>query len=77
KSRFKSKQKHMETESKVDELTEENERLHNKVSVLTKELSVLRSLVSNSTAFKSRGITAALLSRGLATASGILVQAQN
>jgi len=66
KSRFKSKQKFIETQGKVEELTEENERLHSKVEILTKELSVLRSLFSNPSVFKDHALARALLTQGLA-----------
>ncbi|EDO41258.1 predicted protein, partial [Nematostella vectensis] len=46
KSRFKSKQKFIETQSRVEELTEENERLHSRIDIITKELNALRSLFS-------------------------------
>ncbi|XP_068681633.1 CCAAT/enhancer-binding protein beta-like [Montipora capricornis] len=67
KSRFKSKQKYAETQSKVDELQEENARLQSKVDFLTKELNVLRSLFSNTGAYKDPVVNAALLSHGIPT----------
>ncbi|XP_069758097.1 CCAAT/enhancer-binding protein gamma isoform X2 [Narcine bancroftii] len=44
KSRLKSKQKARDTQQRVDELKEENERLEAKIKLLTKELSVLKDL---------------------------------
>ncbi|XP_078256801.1 CCAAT/enhancer-binding protein gamma-like [Rhinoraja longicauda] len=44
KSRLKSKQKAHDTQQRVDELKEENERLEAKIKLLTKELSVLKDL---------------------------------
>lgn len=73
KSRFKSKQKYVETQNKVDELEEENARLQSKVDFLTKELNVLRSLFSNTGAYKDPVVNAALLSHGISTAPHGLV----
>lgn len=67
KSRFKSKQKYVETQNKVDELQEENDRLQSKVDFLTKELNVLRSLFANTGAYKDPVVNAALLSHGIPT----------
>lgn len=47
KSRMKSKEKHIGLQSRVDELTSENTRLNKKVELLTKELTVLKSLFTN------------------------------
>lgn len=66
KSRFKTKQKFHETLSKVEELTEENDQLHDRVEVLTKELNVLRNLFSNPSIFKDQALARALLAQGLA-----------
>ncbi|XP_067854303.1 CCAAT/enhancer-binding protein gamma [Heptranchias perlo] len=44
KSRLKSKQKAQDTQQRVDELKEENERLEAKIKLLSKELSVLKDL---------------------------------
>lgn len=44
KSRFKSKQKTMETQMRVDELRRENSKLERRVETLTKELNFMRSL---------------------------------
>jgi len=52
KSRFKSKMKSVQTEQKVQELTDENKRLQNKVEYLTKELTVLRNLIASSNLLK-------------------------
>ncbi|XP_022111261.1 CCAAT/enhancer-binding protein alpha-like [Acanthaster planci] len=46
-SREKSKAKSLELQSKVKELTSENERLNKRVELLTKELTVLKSLFTN------------------------------
>jgi len=46
KSRTKAKLKHIETQMRVGELTEENERLHNRISSLQKELNALKSIIS-------------------------------
>lgn len=70
KSRFKSKQKFVETQRKVDELVEENDNLHSKVNLLTKELNVLRSLFTNSGAFKDPSVAAALLAHGISNHAG-------
>ncbi len=47
KSRQKSKEKHLGLQTRVDELTAENSRLNKKVELLTKELTVLKSLFTN------------------------------
>ena len=47
KSRDKAKKKQEETESRVHELTTENERLNKKCDLLTKELNVLKGLFIN------------------------------
>ena len=47
KSRQKSKEKHVGLQKRVDELTTENTRLNKKVELLTKELTVLKSLFTN------------------------------
>lgn len=70
KSRFKTKQKFVETLMKVEELTEENDRLHTRVDQLTKELSSLRSLFSNPSIFKDQALARALLSQGMASSVG-------
>ncbi|KAM8894232.1 CCAAT/enhancer-binding protein gamma isoform 1-T6 [Spinachia spinachia] len=44
KSRMRSKQKAMDTQQRVNELKEENERLEAKIKLLSKELSVLKDL---------------------------------
>ncbi|XP_078066633.1 CCAAT/enhancer-binding protein gamma [Mustelus asterias] len=44
KSRLKSKQKAQDTQQRVNELKEENERLEAKIKLLSKELSVLKDL---------------------------------
>lgn len=44
KSRQRSKQKAMDTQQRVNELKEENERLEAKIKLLSKELSVLKDL---------------------------------
>ncbi|XP_028665906.1 CCAAT/enhancer-binding protein gamma-like [Erpetoichthys calabaricus] len=44
KSRMKSKQKAQDTQQRVNELKEENERLEAKIKLLSKELSVLKDL---------------------------------
>lgn len=72
KSRFKSKQKYVETQHKVDELQEENSRLQSKVDFLTKELNVLRSLFSTTGAYKDPVVNAALLSHGIQTPHGLV-----
>lgn len=72
KSRFKSKQKYVETQHKVDELAEENTRLQSKVDFLTKELNVLRSLFSTTGAYKDPVVNAALLSHGIPTPHGLV-----
>lgn len=51
KSREKSKKKIQETESRVKELEEENRQLQSKITLLSKELNVLKSL------FTSAGVT--------------------
>ena len=47
KSRMKAKERIEETRKRVVELSKENEELRNKVSLLQKELNVLRSLFAN------------------------------
>ena len=47
KSREKSRQRSMETEQKVHELSVENQRLQNRIVLLTKELEVLKSLFAS------------------------------
>lgn len=47
KSREKSKLRVMETEHRVRELEEENQRLQSKIALLTKELNVLKSLFTS------------------------------
>lgn len=47
KSRRKAKQKIEETRKRVSELTSENDNLRSKVTLLQKELNVLRSLFAN------------------------------
>lgn len=44
KSRMRSKQKALDTQQRVNELKEENERLEAKIKLLSKELSVLKDL---------------------------------
>ncbi len=44
KSRMRSKQKAQDTQQRVNELKEENERLEAKIKLLSKELSVLKDL---------------------------------
>ncbi|KAK1163407.1 CCAAT/enhancer-binding protein gamma-like [Acipenser oxyrinchus oxyrinchus] len=44
KSRMRSKQKAQDTQARVNELKEENERLESKIKLLSKELSVLKDL---------------------------------
>lgn len=46
KSRTKAKLKHIETQMRVGELTEENEQLRNRVAALQKELNALKSFIS-------------------------------
>lgn len=46
KSRTKAKLKHIETQMRVGELTEENEQLRNRVASLQKELNALKSFIS-------------------------------
>jgi len=46
KSRTKAKLKHIETQMRVGELTEENEQLRNRVSSLQKELNALKSYIT-------------------------------
>lgn len=46
KSRTKAKLKHIETQMRVGELTEENEQLRNRVASLQKELNALKSYIS-------------------------------
>lgn len=47
KSREKSRIRSVQTEHRVSELTQENQRLHGKIALLTKELDVLKSLFAN------------------------------
>lgn len=47
KSRDKAKKRQVETEHRVKELTSENEKLHKKVDLLSKELTVLKGLFTN------------------------------
>lgn len=47
KSRLKSKEKNQGLQARVDELTNENSRLNKRVELLTKELTVLKSLFTN------------------------------
>lgn len=47
KSRMKSKEKNSGLQVRVDELTTENNRLNKRVELLTKELTVLKSLFTN------------------------------
>merc|ERR1712212_833897 len=61
KSRFKTKQKFVETLMKVEELTEENDRLHARIDHLTKELNALRGLFSNPSIFKDQALARALM----------------
>ena len=72
KSRFKSKQKYVETQHKVEELQEEKARLQSKVDFLTKELNVLRSLFSSTGAYKDPMVNAALVAHGIPTPSGLV-----
>lgn len=65
KSRFKSKQKFMDTQNQVEELVGENDRLHTKVNILTKELNVLRSLLRNTGLMKDPSMASALLAQGI------------
>jgi len=46
KSRTKAKLKHIETQMRVGELTEENSQLRNRVNVLQKELNALKAYIS-------------------------------
>lgn len=46
KSRTKAKLKHIETQMRVGELTEENDQLRNRISDLQKELNALKSYIS-------------------------------
>jgi len=46
KSRTKAKLKHIETQMRVGELTEENEQLRNRVAALQKELNALKSFIT-------------------------------
>jgi len=70
KSRFKTKQKFVDTLMKVEELTEENDRLRTRVDHLTKELSALRGLFSNPNIFKDQALARALVSQGLGSSVG-------
>ncbi|NDV84997.1 hypothetical protein D0T87_23955, partial [Bacteroides sp. 51] len=70
KSRFKTKQKFVDTLIKVEELTEENDRLRSRVDHLTKELSALRGLFSNPSIFKDQALARALLAQGLGSSVG-------
>jgi len=65
KSRFKSKQKFMETCTQVQELAGENERLHSKVNLLTRELNTLRSLLQSRGLLKDPTLASALLAQGI------------
>ena len=65
KSRFKSKQKFLDTQQQVEELAGENDLLQAKVSQLTKELNVLRNLVKNTGLMKDPSIASALLAQGI------------
>ena len=47
KSRDRSKKRIMETQERVEQLTRENDELNQKVTLLSKELSVLRALFTN------------------------------
>ena len=47
KSRDKTKLRHIHTESRVDELVNENDQLKKRVDLLTKELTVLKGLFTN------------------------------
>ncbi|XP_062502343.1 CCAAT/enhancer-binding protein delta-like [Corticium candelabrum] len=47
KSREKSRQRTVQTENRVSELTQENQRLHARIALLTKELEVLKSLFAS------------------------------
>lgn len=54
KSRTKAKLKHIETQMRVGELTEENDQLRNRISELQKELNALKSYISyNNPSIKS------------------------
>jgi predicted nuclease with TOPRIM domain len=53
KSRNKSKQKVVETEKRVKDLEDENSQLHNKITLLTKELNVLKSLFAGAGVMQS------------------------
>merc|ERR1712026_234543 len=46
KSRTKAKLKHIETQMRVGELTEENDQLRNRIATLQKELNALKSFTS-------------------------------
>lgn len=46
KSRTKAKLKHIETQMRVGELTEENDQLRNRISTLQKELNALKSFIT-------------------------------
>lgn len=48
KSRTKAKLKHIETQMRVGELTEENDQLRNRIATLQKELNALKSFISYS-----------------------------
>jgi len=65
KSRFKSKQKFLETQVQVQELAGENERLHTKVNLLTRELNSLRSLLQSRGLLKDPSVASALLAQGI------------
>jgi len=65
KSRFKSKQKFLDTQQQVEQLAGENDRLHAKVSQLTKELNVLRNLLRNTGLMKDPSMASALLAQGV------------
>ncbi|KAK3714371.1 hypothetical protein QZH41_007985 [Actinostola sp. cb2023] len=70
KSRFKTKKKFVDTVMKVEELTEENDRLHSRVDHLTKELNALRGLFSNPSIFKDQALARAILAQGMASSVG-------
>jgi len=54
KSRTKAKLKHIETQMRVGELTEENEQLRNRVALLQKELNALKSYITYNCANNSK-----------------------
>merc|ERR1711988_510325 len=65
KSRFKSKQKFLDTQNQVEELSGENDRLHAKVNLLTQELNQLRGLLRNTGLMKDPSMASALLAQGI------------